>query len=167
MSTLYELTSHRLELQAKLEEMNFDEETITDTLEGESDELEAKIEDYGYVIKNRTAFGDAIRSEIVRLQERLKSEEKRIAGIKDWLLQNMIACGISKIECPVFTLSVKTNPPSVDVLDEFKIPEKYWRTPEPKPPDAAPDKKAIIEALKNGEDVPGCAIKRTQKIVIN
>lgn len=166
MSTLYELTGQRLALQSKLEAMKFDDETIADTLEGEASEIEAKVIDYGYVIKNRTAFSDAIRAEIDRLQERLKMEENRVAKIEDFLLSNMVACSIKKIECPVFSISVRDNPPSVDIQDQFKIPLEYWRTPEPKPPVSAPDKKAIMDALKKGREIPGCAIKRTHKLVI-
>lgn len=166
MSSLYELTGERLALQHKLEAMNLDEETIADTLEGDSVAIQAKIEDYGYVIRNRNSFADAIKNEIARLNARLIAEEKRVANIEAWLLQNMNACGIKKIECPAFTISVQDNPPSVEVLDESQIPAEYIRTPEPKPPVPAPDKRSILSALKAGGDVPGCAIKQTNRLVI-
>lgn len=163
---LYELTGARLELQRKLEVLNLDEETIADTLEGESSELEAKITDYGFVIRNRESFASAIKDEITRLQERLKSEEARVKKIEDWLLYNMQACGITKVECPVFTIQVKTNPQSVDVEDEKQIPAAYMRTPAVKIPEPTPDKKLILDALKAGLDVPGCKIKRSVKLEI-
>lgn len=166
MSSLYELTGERLALQRRLESMNFDEETIADTLEGESTELQSKVENYGFVIRNRNAFADAINAEIQRLQDRLAAEKKRIASIEAWLLQNMMACGIQKIECPAFTIAVQANPQAVDVLDESQIPSEFMRVPEPKPPVPAPDKKAILAALKSGADVPGCAIKQASRLVI-
>ena len=43
-------------------------------------------------------------------------------GIRDYLLNNMQACGISKIESPWFVLSVKQNPPAVVIDDEASIP---------------------------------------------
>lgn len=166
MSTLYELAGERLALQHKLESMNLDEETIADTLEGDSVAIQAKIEAYGYVIRNRNSFADAINAEIVRLQSRLSAEEKRVASIESWLLQNMNACGIKKIECPAFTISVQDNPPSVEVIDESLIPAAFIRTTEPKPPVTAPDKRAILAELKAGGNVPGCAIKQTNRLVI-
>jgi len=166
MSTLFELTGARLELQNKLEAMDFDEVTIADTLESDSTELAEKITDYGYVIKNRTSFADAMTAEIVRMTARRDAELKRIANIEQWLLTNMQGCGITKIECPAFTVQVKVNPASVEVLDEAAIPPEYLRTPEPKPPVPAPDKRAILEALKLGVPVSGCAIKHTSKLVI-
>lgn len=163
---IIELTGARLELKHKLELLNLDEETIADTLESESTELEAKITDYGYVIRNRESFVDAIRDEIERLQARLKAEEVRIQKIEEWLLYNMQRCGISLVESPSFTINVKTNPQSVDVLDERQIPARYMRTPAVKIPEPAPDKKLILDALKAGLDVPGCKIKRSVKLEI-
>lgn len=164
MSSLYELVGKRLELQKKLESLNFDEETIIDTLEGDSTELQAKIEDYGFVIRNLEAFGDAIKAEETRLAERRKAHEKRVANIKAWLLENMQACGITKIECPVFSISVKTNPPKVVVDDEKAIPDRFLVVPDLPPP--SPDKKAIAAAIKAGEVVNGCHIEQSSRIEI-
>lgn len=163
---LYQLTGARLALQSRLEALNFDEQTIADTLEGESTELQAKLEDYGFVIRNMDAFTEAMLAEEVRMTTRRIAHEKRTAAIKDWLLQNMIACQISKIDCPAFTLSVHANPASVEVIDAAQIPPEYMRTPEPKPPVPAPDKRAILEALKAGNSVSGCVIKQTKRLVI-
>jgi len=166
MTSLYELTGNRLALQSRLEAMNFDEETILDTLEGESAEIAKKVEDYVYVIRNRKAFTDAMQAEIDRMTERRNAEVKRIEGIEAWLLQNMISCDFRKVECPAFTVTVQNNPQKVDVLDEKQIPADYWRTPEPKPPVAAPDKKLILQALKDGFDVPGCKIAQSSRLVV-
>ena len=166
MPSLYELVGDRLTLQRKLELMNFDEETITDSLEGDSTELAKKVEDYVYVIRNRSAFTDVMQSEIDRMTERRNAEVKRIAKIEEWLLQNMIACKYLKVECPAFTVSVQNNPKKVEVLDEKQIPADYWLTPEPKPHVDAPDKKLILSALKDGLDVPGCAMVQSSRLVI-
>ena len=166
MSNLYELTGNRLALQHKLEVLNFDEETILDTLEANSTELSEKIADYGYIIRNRTSFADSMSAEIERMTSRRDAELKRIAAIEKWLLRNMQGCGITKIECPAFTVAVQNNPPKVDVLDEKQIPEDYWRTPDPKPPVAAPDKRLILAAMKDGYPVPGCILTQSARLVI-
>lgn len=164
MSSLYELVGKRLELQKKLEVLNFDAECISDTLDGDSTELTAKIEDYGFVIRNLEAFGEAIKAEETRLSERRKAYEKRVANIKAWLLENMQACGITKIDCPVFSISVKTNPPKVIVDDEKAIPDRFLVVPDLPPP--SPDKKAIAAAIKAGEVVAGCHSEQSFRIEI-
>ena len=166
MAHLYELTGERLALMNKLDSMDFDAETIADTLEGESGELQLKIESYGYVIRNRYALVESMDAEIERMQKRADAERKRVKAIEDWLLQNMVACKISKIECAAFTIAVQNNPPSVVVNDESLIPAELWKTPEPKPPVPAPDKRRILEALKHGDIVPGCSMEQKQRLVM-
>jgi|ERR1035437_7622670 hypothetical protein len=166
MSSLYTLTGERLALQNMLEANGYDELTIIDTLQGESAEIEAKIQDYGFLIRNRNAFADSIDAEIVKLTERAMTERARVKAIEDNLLRSMIACGFKKIEAPNFTISVKENPVKVDVLDESQIPPEFMRTPQPKPLVAAPDKKSIKEAIEAGKEVAGCRLIRESKLVI-
>ena len=164
MSTLYELTGERLALQQKLKSLDLDEVTIADTLEGNSTEITQKIEDYGYVIQNLRAPITAIDAEIARLQDRKKSMEKEADRVEHWLFENMVKAGISKVECPLFTIALQNNPPSVFIADEDSIPAEFMRQPETPPP--APDKKAIAAAIKSGKEVPGAHLKQSQRLVI-
>jgi len=165
MSSLYELTGQRLELQRKLETLNIDEEVILDTLEGESAELEAKIADYGFVIRNMEAFGDAIKAEETRLALRRKSQEAKIDHIKAWLLQNMETCGISKIEHPAFTISVKANPAKVVVDNEGQIPQEYFKQVIVEPTWQLV-KKDVADAIKAGKEVTGAHLEQSKRIEI-
>ena len=162
--TLLDLTKQRLELQNKLMEMNFDEGTITDTLEGESSALTQKIEDYGHVIRNMEAFANAIKIEETRISDRRKAVEKRVDGIKEWLLKNMVACEIIKIECPSFTISLHDNPGKVSITDEKLIPDEYLKVADLPPP--SPDKASILRDLKAGKEVAGCFLEKGKRISI-
>lgn len=164
MPSLYELTGERLALQHKLEELDFDQQTIEDTLEGESTALQEKIESYGVVIRNMEAFTELMKAEEDRMANRRKAHEKRVAAIKEWLLTNMQACQISKIECPAFTVSLKNNPAKVVIDNEGLIPDDYMRLPEP--PQPAPNKTMIATAIKSGMEVPGCHLESSQRIEI-
>ena len=163
---LYELTQQQLELKQHLMGMNLDEQTITDTIEGSSLEISKKIENYGIVLRDRESFVDAIYKEIERLTERMNAEKKRIERTKNWLLSSMVTLEIKQVECPLFTIAVQDNPPSVDVYNDKLIPEEYMRVPEPKPPVPAPDKRLILADLKAGKEVAGCVLKRDKRIVI-
>jgi hypothetical protein len=44
------------------------------------------------------------------------------------------------------------------------VPEKFMKAPPPPPP--ALDKKAVAEALKAGEDVPGCRLEQGTRLEI-
>jgi len=162
--TLLDLTKQRLELQNKLMELNFDNDTIADTLDGESTALTQKIEDYGHVIRNMEAFANAIKLEESRISDRRKAVEKRIDNIKEWLLKNMVACNISKIECPAFTISLHDKPGKVSIIDEKLIPDEYLKVPDLPPP--SPDKSAILRDLKAGKEISGCFMEKTKRISI-
>lgn len=163
--SLYELTGQRLALQSKLEDLNLDTDTINDTLEAESTDLEAKIADYGFVIKNLEAFGEAIKAEEVRLQDRRKAQESKIAHIKHWLLTNMQACGISKIEHPAFTIVVKANPAKVVIDNEGHIPQEYFKQVIVEPTWQL-EKKAVSDAIKSGKEVAGAHLETGYRIEI-
>lgn len=164
MTTLYELTGKRLELQKHLEELNFDTQTIQDTLEGESKELEAKIESYGFVIRNMSAFAEAMKAEENRMALRRKTYEGKVERIEKWLFDNMVVCNISKIECPAFTIAIKSNPPKIVGDDESLTPDEFM-IKHPAPADT-PDKKAILAKLKSGEAVPGWHMESGKRLEI-
>jgi hypothetical protein len=96
------------------------------------------------------------------MAKRRKALESRAASIRSYLLQNMVRAGVTKIECPLFKLAVRDNPPSVVIDGE--VPEEFMRQPEPPPPVA--DKKAIGEALKAGREIPGAHLSRGQRLEI-
>lgn len=164
MSSLYELVGERLALQNTLQSLDMDTQTIEDTLEGDSTALQAKIENYGWVIREMESFTDAIKAEEDRLSKRRRIHEHRVEQIKNWLKINMEACGIQKIECPAFTIAIQKNPASVVIDAESQIPEGYWRLPDPPP--MVVNKKLIAEAIKAGMEVPGAHLGQSTRIVI-
>jgi hypothetical protein len=90
--------------------------------------------------------------------------ENRAARIRDYLLANMMVAGVSKVESPYFNLAVRDNPPAVEVYEPGLIPAEYMTQP-PTPP-AVPNKTAIKDAIKAGQDVPGCKLVRGARLDI-
>lgn len=169
MTALYVLTNQYLELANKLADGDFDAQTIADTIEasGISDELAIKAQGIEYVARGAEAHHAAIDAEIARLQALKASRDKVAAGLRKYLLDNMERAGIEKIDCPMFKLAIRKNPPSVDVFDQGALPAEFWRTPEPKPPVPAPDKAAIKAALQAGKEVPGASLSQANRLVIS
>lgn len=160
MTALYVITNEYLALAEKLADGDFDAQTIADTIEasGISDELAVKAQGIEHVARGAEAHNLAIDAEIARLQALKAQRTKVAAGLRAYLLDNMQRAGIEKIECPLFSISIRKNPPSVDIMDPLSLPAQYMVTPEPKPPVAAPDKAAIKKAIAAGEDVPGARL---------
>jgi hypothetical protein len=162
--TLYEITADYRAAVDKLADLDLDEQTIADTLDSIGGELQTKATSVAAFIRNLEASAAAIKEAEAQMAARRKAIENRAARVKDYLLANMMVAGVQKIECPHFKLAVRENPPAVEVYEQALIPAKFMRQPEPPP--AAPDKKAIAAAMKDGEDVPGCRLTRGMKLEI-
>jgi hypothetical protein len=168
MTALYNLSAQYMELANKLAAGDFDIQTIEDTIEasGIVDEFRDKTQALEFVARSALAHHSAIDAEIARLQSLKAKRDGVAAGVRKYLLDNMQRMGMTKIECALFSISIQNNPPSVEVFDPQSVPCIYIRIPEPKPLIAAPDKAAIKSALQAGEDVPGCKLKQSVRLVI-
>lgn len=168
MTALYELTSQYRALADRLASMDMDAQTVADTIEGSGlvDDLQNKAQGVLMVAQGAEAHNFAIDAEITRLQA-LKAHRAKVAqGLRDYLLTNMQAAGIEKIECPLFKVSIRKNPPAVEIIDQSAIPVALMVTPEPKPVVAAPDKAAIKKLLAAGQDVPGAQLTQGVRLVV-
>jgi len=160
MTALYKLTNSYLALAEKLSDGDFDAATIADTIEasGITDEIAEKAQGLEYVARGAEAHNLAIDAEIARLQALKQHRMKVAAGLRGYLLDNMQRMQIERIDCPMFSISIRKNPPAVEIFDQLSLPAQFMVVPEPKPPVAAPDKKAIAAAIKAGQDVPGAKL---------
>ena len=168
MTALYVLTNQYLELAEKLADGDFDAQTVADTIEasGITDELTVKAQGIEYVARAAESHHLAIDAEIARLQALKAARDKVAAGLRQYLKENMERAGIEKIECPMFKLSIKNNPPSVEISEPQNLPAEFWRTPEPKPPIPAPDKTKIKDAIQKGATVPGAHLTQSTRLVV-
>jgi len=148
----------------KLASLDIDEQTLADTLEGLSGDLEVKATNIAALARNIEAMAGAIKGAEEQMAARRKTLEARADRLRSYMLAGMQAAGVQKIETPYFALSLKQNPASVLVEEPGLVPAEFMKTPEPPP--AAPDKRAIGEALKAGKDVPGCKLVRGVRLDI-
>jgi hypothetical protein len=165
MSSLFHLTNQYLQLANTLADGDFDLTTITDTIEasGLTDDIATKAQGIEYVARSAETYLPAIDAEIARLAA-LKAHRVKVAqGLRDYLMSSMQRMQIERIECPMFAISIRSNPPSVDVFDSLQVPADYMREI---PATSAPDKALIKLALKAGKDVPGARLTQDQRLVI-
>lgn len=164
MTSLYDIAAEYRQTADKLADLDLDEQTIADTLEGMSGALEVKAQNVVMFARNLEATATAIKEAETAMASRRKAIEHRAAGLRRYALSAMQVAGVQSIECPYFKLSVRKNPPAVEVFDAAQIPAQFMRTPEPPPP--APDKKAITEAIKAGKEVPGARLVSGERLEV-
>ena len=162
---LYELTGAYLDLVDRLETMELDPQTIADTIEGSAEmaNIEHKAFAIVHMTKNWESDIPAIDAEIKRLTDKKKSIENRVKSVKTYLQGHMEAANIDKLKCGTFTIALQNNPPAVQIDDEKSIPSAYITVV---PVSYVPDKKRISEALKSGEEVPGCRLTNGRSLRI-
>jgi len=148
MTTLYELTT---QLQA-LRDLDIDEQTLADSLEGTEGAIQVKAENMAKVMEGMQADILALKTEEKRLATRRQSLEARQKWLREYLRSNMEHAGITKISCPLFTISLAKPRPVASVIDEDALPDEYVVVTR------RPDKRAILDALKAGLDVPGAQL---------
>lgn len=165
--TLFDIAREYRHITDVLQDSGCDAQTLTDTLEGEAWPLEVKAQNIGFVIRNMEALAASMKDAEKQMAERRKATEKRAAALVEYLKTGMEIAGVTKLETPHFALTIKKNPPSVEVWDEKQVPAEFMRTPEPPPPPPpAPDKTAIKEAIKAGKDVPGALLAQGTRLEI-
>lgn len=162
--TLYTIADQYLTDLQKLQDMEIDDQTFADTLEGLSGELEVKATNVAMFIRNLEASADAIKAAEKQMADRRKALEAKSDRMRQYLLDNMLRTGITKIDCPYFALSIRKNPPAVEVLNQDMIPDEYFDIPEPPPPTL--NKNRLKDDLKAGVVVEGAKLTQGSSLQI-
>ncbi len=158
MPKLYELTENHRALQKLVDDEDLPTEAIKDTFEGIEGEFNDKAISLITVVNNIKSDTDAIDAEIKRLQDRKKTKVKAQDSMKEYLRSNMEATGISKIECPLFSITLANGRDIVQIDDETSIPPDYIDIKMT----STPMKKEILADMKTGAVIPGASIGKSK-----
>jgi hypothetical protein len=164
LPALYELAADYRRALETLADLDLPEEVVQDTLEALKGEVEVKATNVAAFVRNLEALAEQIRAAEAQMAARRKAIEARADRVRQYLLTNMQACGITKIESPWFAISIRKNPPAVEIVDEALIPPELMMTPPPPPP--KPNKEAIKALLKAGQEVPGARLSQWVRVEI-
>jgi hypothetical protein len=129
-----------------------DAEMIETAIEGETNLKEAISAAVDRILE-LDAHEEAITAQIKALSERKERFAHQSERIKAAIHVAMSQAELRKIELPQATLGVRAVPPKCEITDEAEIPSRFW-----KPQDPKLDKKAVLDALKGKEEVPGAVL---------
>jgi hypothetical protein len=151
MTSLHDLTGQYLEL-ASNEDLPAD--AVIDTLQSIVGTIEDKANALVKWSLDIQGDIDKIDAEIDRLSAKKKAVQNRKDSLIEYIKNNMEACEIKKISCPLFTITLVAGQDVVDVFDADAIPDDYVNVKTT----VTPDKNAIKKALQNGAEVAGCKL---------
>lgn len=129
-----------------------DEEMALVAVEGETGLIEAIAAGVDR-ISELNAHCEALEIQMKTLGERRSRFEDQALRIKTALHVAMGQAELRKLELPQATLSIRALPPKTEITDEALIPSKFWKSQDPKM-----DRKAVLDALKAKEHVPGATL---------
>jgi hypothetical protein len=132
-----------------------DDELLTDSIEGETNLFE---------IIDRLLHRRSVNLNLAEGIDRLANDldarrtrfQHRAEADKALIEQAMMIAELTKVERPGATLSLVNRPPKLMLADEADIPAQFW-----KPAAPSLDKKALTEALKAGEAIPGANLSNS------
>lgn len=129
-----------------------DDELVIDTIEGETGLFEA-IDMLLLEVAHSHGMEAGTLQAADALALRAARYHKRAEAARALIEQAMMIAELEKLERPAATLSLVRRAAKVEITEEAEIPAEFWKAGEPKL-----DKKALGQALKDGQAVPGAAL---------
>lgn len=157
---LYEIADRYKNLEELVGNEGIPQNMVLSALAEVQEEFEVKADNLVRIIRNYEAECEAYKLEEKRLADKRKAAENKIQNLKDYLKSNMIILDKKKIKTSLFNLNIQNSQPSVELVNEELIPQEYIVVKK----EVA--KKPLLEALKQGIEVPGATIRQSQNLRI-
>lgn len=147
----------KINILAEQNDGEIPDDKLKNLIEAQTRSIE-KVTNLCHWLRHIELFIGACDNEVKRIQNLQKMMTNRISRAKVYLLPYVLEH--KRVQAGTFELTTRKSE-AVNVIDGFDEPyfckEKITRTP---------DKKLIKEALKKGEEVPGCEIEKRTNLVI-
>lgn len=101
--------------------------------------------------------------EVEELKSQLALEQQKEEEAKQHIIDGMLANWIKSVDFVNQKVTVKTNPGSVNIIDEAQIPTLFIKEKITK----SVDKVAIKNAIKKGVEVPGAELVQSYSLVVS
>ena len=150
-----ELNSFRLIRERLLSQVpDIDRETLADTLEGITDLREMLAEVIRSALDDE-ALATGLSTRLSAMKARIERFEASAKRKRELALKAMDEAEIPKLLVADFTASLRHGAPTVEVLEETKIPAVYWKPQLPKL-----DRQGLLAALKAGTVIDGAVLEQ-------
>lgn len=106
------------------------------------------------LIREFEARANAAQSEADRIAAHAKTARAHAVWLREYLLGNLLALGVDRIQTAVAVIAIREGPPAAEVLDEHELPDAFKRVV------TSVDKAKLRSALMSGEAVSGARLTR-------
>ena len=161
MLQLYKITAQYHSLMQVIEDTDKTVEDFDLVLQQIQDNLDHKVENIAKLCLSLERNAEAIKAEEIRLEARRSALERKDAWLRKYLQIQMLSVGLEQVKRDTVTVTIRQNPPSVEVLEPDDVPLTFCRIV---PEQRMVDKRAILDYFKaTGELVEGVAVVTDRK----
>src|SRR5437016_6098494 len=129
--TFARLTAEFLELACLLADTDPSDaqgiRAVEEILNGSAAAIQEKGASIAALAREFEARAAAAQTEADRIMAHARAARSRAAWLRDYLLRNLEALGIDRLETATTLLVVRQSPPAAEVLDEGQIPDTFKR----------------------------------------
>ena len=134
-------------------------ETLCAYLDELGDQEQAKVDAFAQFVRMESARAEALKAEAARLASKARTAANRISYLKNRYLDAMQRNGLTNVRGQVYALSVRATD-VVTITNEVMLPKRFVV----EKTTIMPDKLAIKDALKKGEDIPGAILDKSYSL---
>lgn len=163
MTTLWRIAEEWNDLLALMDDPNVDPCDVEAELDRVAGNFTAKAGDCAKMARTFDRLADVQQAESDALARKAKTTRAKGERLRAYMFAQMKAVGTERLETGTHTLSIRQNPPSVQVIDASRVPSEYQRTKIT----MDVDKNAVIAAWKRGEHVDGTEVVRAERLDIS
>ena len=154
-TTAISISANINKLMELVDNGEFSQEDIADTLEGEEMALGDKFDGIMALVRNLEGLAQTVGDEVNRLSLRKKSFEGQAKNLKKYILSCLQTAELKKFKTERNTLTVRKGTVSVVIDNADQLPDELVDVTTI----VAPDKKKIKEAIEAGEDIKGAHLE--------
>lgn len=136
-------------------EMDAPYEEIVDALNDIEGAFEDKVEQLLTIIKNESAYAEALKNEADSLTSRAKAAKNKVDNLKQYILTSMATADKKTIKAGLQSVTYRSPSKVVEITNEDDIPVDFFEFVTSKNFDG----NAIKASLKAGKEVPGATLK--------
>lgn len=161
--SLYSYTTDFLDIRNALEDADYDEELISDTLESYEDDIASKMENIIKYQNELLGLAELQKAEAKKFTEAATKKIKQAEQLMDYMDSTMKAIGASEIKAGAYSLTYKKGT-TITEVDESKLPDEYFTSVTLRKPLGKPELKKLLDAGKEIEGV--CLRKNPDKLQV-
>ena len=121
---------------------------VHDLLDQSATGIQGKAGSIAALIREFDARADAGQDEVDRITVLVRSARTHATWLREYLLRNLQALGVDRIETATALIVVRKSPPAVQIVDEALIPDAFIRVV------TSVDKSLLRTALLNEKEIP-------------